>query len=82
MPGAPFAAFDGAFITVFVIITLGNHAGVLLPTAALVGVMTVTFADLPGRILFAPTEIPVGIMMAAVGAPFFLVLLMRKRGRE
>ncbi len=44
------------------------------------GTVTV-LADLLGRVLLAPTEIPVGIMMALVGAPFFLVLLFWKRGR-
>jgi len=38
-------------------------------------------ADMLGRIVLAPTEIPVGIIMAVLGAPFFLILLFRRGGR-
>jgi iron complex transport system permease protein len=41
----------------------------------------VLLADLIGRTLFAPVEIPCGIVTAAVGAPFFLYLLYRRRNR-
>lgn len=47
--------------------------------SALVGATVTTLADLLGRILVPPTEIPVGIMMAAVGAPFFIILLCKGR---
>ena len=60
---------------------VGCKTGVLVGTSALIGSITVTLADLLGRVLFAPTEIPVGIMMAVIGAPFFLALLLRK-GRD
>jgi len=43
--------------------------------------VTVT-ADLAGRILASPSEIPVGIMMAFAGGPFFLFLLIHRRRRE
>jgi iron complex transport system permease protein len=39
----------------------------------------VVLADLAGRTLFAPIEIPCGIVTAVVGAPFFLYLLYRTR---
>ena len=51
----------------------------LLPVAALMGAVLVVIADLIGRVLFAPTEIPVGIVMAMIGAPFFFWLLLRKK---
>ena len=47
--------------------------------SALVGATATTLADLLGRVLIPPTEIPVGIMMAAVGAPFFIILLCKGR---
>lgn len=50
--------------------------------SALCGGIAVVLGDLLGRVLFAPSEIPVGIMMALVGAPFFFWLLIRKRRRE
>ena len=49
----------------------------LLPGAALLGAATVTFCDTFARCAFAPTELPVGIIMAVLGAPFFLFLLRR-----
>ena len=51
----------------------------LLPTAALTGGVLVIFADLLGRTLFAPSELPVGILMSLVGAPYFLILLCRRK---
>ena len=50
-----------------------------LVLASMVGATVVMLADTLGRTLFAPTEIPVGIVMALIGAPFFLVLLLRRR---
>ncbi|MBD2448912.1 iron ABC transporter permease [Nostoc sp. FACHB-152] len=55
-----------------------NHEG-LIPTAALLGGFIVVVADLLGRILFAPIEIPCGVVTAAVGAPYFLYLLISNR---
>jgi len=50
----------------------------LLPTAALTGGVLVLAADLLGRLAFAPVELPCGLITAAIGAPFFLVLLIRQ----
>lgn len=55
-----------------------SHEG-LIPTAALVGGLIVVLADFLGRSLFAPIELPCGIVTAAVGAPYFLYLLYRNR---
>ncbi|NJN32311.1 MAG: iron ABC transporter permease [Synechococcales cyanobacterium RM1_1_8] len=55
-----------------------SHAG-LLPTAALIGGLVVVAADLIGRLLFAPIELPCGIITAVIGAPYFLYLLIRSR---
>ena len=46
--------------------------------AALLGVTTLTLSDTAARLLFSPMELPVGIIMAALGAPFFLYLLRRQ----
>ena len=58
---------------------VGPAHGGLLPVAAMTGGATVVLADLVGRTLFAPAEIPCGIVTAVVGAPFFLYLLYRTR---
>ena len=54
------------------------HEG-LLPTAALVGGLMVALADFLGRSLFAPIDLPCGVITAVVGAPYFLYLLYRNR---
>lgn len=54
----------------------------LIPAAALLGASFVLLCDVLARILFAPYEIPVGIVMSLLGGPFFLYLLLRhKRSR-
>ncbi len=55
-----------------------RHAN-LLPSAALLGGLLVLVADTAGRTLFGTTELPAGVMVAAVGAPYFLYLLGRSK---
>ncbi len=55
----------------------GPNHGRLLPGAAMVGAMLVVLADVVARTVIAPAELPIGIMTAFLGAPFFLVLLTR-----
>ncbi len=55
-----------------------DHNG-LLPAAGLVGAFTMVAADLIGRTLFAPIELPVGLVTAGIGAPFFIYLLWQQR---
>ena len=52
----------------------------VLITSALCGAILVVLADLVGRIIAAPSELPVGIVMSMIGAPFFFVLLLKRRG--
>lgn len=56
----------------------GSDYRILLPSAALLGAAVVTVSDTVARTVFAPTELPVGIFMAMLGAPFFLFLLRRE----
>ncbi|QBD78365.1 iron ABC transporter permease [Ktedonosporobacter rubrisoli] len=58
---------------------VGPSHGGLLPVATLVGGLLVILADLIGRTIFAPIEIPCGVITAAVGAPYFIWLLIRSR---
>lgn len=55
-----------------------SHAR-LIPTAALIGAALVMAADLLGRSVLAPAQLPAGIMTALIGAPFFGYLLLRQR---
>ena len=56
----------------------GSDYRILLPSAALLGAAVVTISDTVARTIFAPAELPVGILMAMLGAPFFLYLLRRE----
>lgn len=58
----------------------GNDARFLLPCSALLGGSFVLGCDLLGRLLFRPFELPAGIIMAFIGGPFFLYLLLKKKG--
>jgi iron complex transport system permease protein len=49
-----------------------------LPVSVLLGAVVVTLADLVGRLVIAPSQLPVGIVMALVGAPFYFYLLLRR----
>lgn len=49
----------------------------ILPYAAVWGAVLLSIADLAGRIIIKPQELPVGIMMAMIGAPFFVYLARR-----
>ena len=60
-------------------IFIGSDYRYLLPATIFTGSSTVLICDTLARVLFAPIEIPVGIIMSALGAPFFLYML-RSRG--
>ena len=57
---------------------IGSDHRLLLPASAILGAAVVTLSDTFARTAFAPTELPVGILMAILGAPFFLYLLRRE----
>lgn len=53
----------------------------LLPISALMGALLLTFADMFSRVAVAPAELPVGIVTAIIGAPFFIYLLFQQKGK-
>lgn len=57
---------------------IGSDYQYLLPATIFLGAATVMLSDTFARVAFAPVELPVGIIMAAIGAPFFLFLLRRE----
>lgn len=57
----------------------GNHR-CLLPFTVLIGAVVVSFGDTLARTIVAPVELPVGTIMAIFGGPFFLFLLIRRKG--
>ncbi|MDG3008698.1 iron ABC transporter permease [Rhodococcus sp. D2-41] len=57
---------------------VGSNHAVLIPMSTAVGALLVLVSDTVGRTAFSPTEIPAGIIMAAIGAPYFLYLMYRQ----
>ncbi|WHX99871.1 iron ABC transporter permease [Neobacillus sp. DY30] len=58
---------------------VGSAFGALLPVSALLGGILVMLADLVGRTLFSPLDIPAGVFTASIGAPYFIYLLFKTR---
>jgi iron complex transport system permease protein len=71
--------FVGLFAPHVTRLIVGPSHRRLLPAAVLLGAAFLTLADLLARALLPPLEIPVGILTAFVGGPFFLWLLRRER---
>jgi len=69
--------FVGLVVPHGVRLVLGSDHRVLLPLSFLAGAAFLTLADLLARVVLAPTEIPIGVVTAFVGVPFFLLLLRR-----
>lgn len=61
---------------------LKNDARMQLPMTALLGALLCLVCDFIARCLFAPYELPVGIVLSFVGAPFFLYLLLIRKKRS
>lgn len=60
----------------------GSESKYLLPLCALGGAGFVTLCDLAARLIFMPYEVPVGILMSLIGGPFFVGLLIKKKGHR
>ena len=56
---------------------VGPNYRILVPATVLTGSVLMTYADLISRTLLSPREIPVGIVAAVIGAPYFLYLLIK-----
>jgi len=69
--------FVGLIVPHAVRLVFGPDHRQLLPLSALVGAMFLVAADTVARIVVAPAQLPVGVITAMVGGPFFLILLMR-----
>ncbi|MBO8128157.1 MAG: iron chelate uptake ABC transporter family permease subunit [Peptococcaceae bacterium] len=71
--------FVGLIIPHAVRLLVGPDHRILLPTSALVGAIFLAAADTVARTAVAPLEIPVGVITALCGGPFFIYLLRRKK---
>jgi iron complex transport system permease protein len=73
--------FVGMVVPHAVRMMVGSDHRLLVPASALVGGMFLVLSDTVARTLLAPTEIPVGIVTAIAGGPFFLYLLLCRKDR-
>jgi iron complex transport system permease protein len=70
--------FVGLIVPHWIRLIIGPNHRFLIPVSALSGMLLMVVADTLARTVLSPVEIPIGIIMALIGAPFFLYLL-RKR---
>jgi iron complex transport system permease protein len=73
--------FVGMVIPHAVRMAIGSDHRLLMPASVLVGGMFLVLSDTVARTAFAPTEIPVGVVTALAGGPFFLYLLLWRKDR-
>jgi iron complex transport system permease protein len=71
--------FVGIIVPHLLRLALGPGHRVLLPASLCFGAIMLLGADTFARVLVAPAELPIGVVTAILGAPFFLVLLLRQR---
>jgi len=72
--------FVGIVVPHLLRLLIGPDHRYLLPASALLGASLLLCADAVSRTIVAPAELPIGIVTAAVGAPFFLWILLSRRG--
>jgi iron complex transport system permease protein len=72
--------FLGIVVPHLLRLMIGPAHRLLLPASMLLGAVLLVGADTMARTIVAPAEMPIGILTAAVGAPFFLGMLLRQRG--
>jgi ABC-type Fe3+-siderophore transport system permease subunit len=75
---AGIVGFVGIIVPHLMRLLFGSDHRLLLPAAALFGASFLVFADTLSRIILAPAELPVGVITALCGAPYFVFLLKRK----
>lgn len=72
--------FVGLITPHFVRRFVGNESRKLIPFCAIFGGGFVCLCDMASRLIFMPYELPVGILMAIIGGPVFVILLIRMKG--
>jgi heme transport system permease protein len=72
-------AFVGLIVPHIVRMVTGPDHKLLLPAAALTGASLLVLSDTAARLVIAPTELPVGVVTALIGVPFFISLLRKRR---
>jgi iron complex transport system permease protein len=70
--------FVGIVVPHFIRLLAGPDHRVVLPGSALLGAILVLVADIAARLVVRPAELPIGIVMAAIGTPVFLHLVLKR----
>ncbi|MFV0525033.1 MAG: FecCD family ABC transporter permease [Acidimicrobiales bacterium] len=73
-------SFVGIIVPHLVRLTVGTSYRVVLPLSAIGGAALLMVADLAARTLASPAELPIGVITAFLGAPFFVLVLVTNRG--
>lgn len=71
--------FVGIVVPHLLRLVIGPDHKYLLINAGLLGAIILLIADMISRVIIAPAELPIGIVMAVIGGPFFLYILLRNR---
>lgn len=73
--------FVGLVVPHIVRLLLGSNHKKLIPYSALFGAILLIYADLIAKTVIAPSEMPIGLFMAILGGPFFLLMLLQTRNK-
>jgi len=73
--------FIGLIIPHLVRLLVGPNHQRLLPLSAMLGALLLLLSDILARTVMAPSEVPVGIITALLGSPFFIILLLQQRSK-
>ena len=79
LAAAGMIGFIGLVVPHLIRLVAGPDHRTLLPASMMAGAILLLLADLLARLALAPAELPIGIVTALIGAPFFLYLLLRGR---
>lgn len=72
--------FVGLIVPHMIRLWVGPDHRFLIPFSALGGALLLVLADLLARTVLQPAELPIGLLMALLGGPFFLMMLLKRRG--
>ena len=73
-------AFVGLVIPHIIRLSVGTSYRIIIPLSAIVGGTFLSMADTFARVVVSPAELPIGVITAFLGAPFFVVILRLSRG--
>lgn len=71
--------FVGLVVPHLIRVTFHSDNRLVMPGSAIGGPLLLMLADMVGRTVYSPTELPIGVMTGLIGAPFFIFLLMRSK---